>query len=64
MFGVGVGEGEIVVLVFGCRACGMEIFNFEDGAVAAAAAEGVDLLGDECVGTGVKHVQVGVSVGG
>ena len=56
MFGVGVGEGEIVELVFGRRACCLEIFNFEGGAVAAAAAEGVDFLRDKCVGTGVEHV--------
>ena len=64
MFGIGVGEGEVVELVFGGRACSMEIFKFEGRAVAATAAQGVDLLGDECVGAGVEHVQVSVGVGG
>ena len=64
MFGVGVGGGKFVELVFGCGACSLEICNFEGRAVATGGAQGVDLLGDECVDAGVERVQVRVGVGG
>ena len=64
VFGVGVGERKLVELVFGRCACPLEIFDFEGGSVAAVAAKRVDLLRDKCIGAGVEHVQVRVSVGG
>lgn len=68
VFGVGVGEGEVVEGGFGGGGGGggggEEIGVLEGGAVEGAGAEGVEALGDVGVDAGVEGVQVGVCVGG
>ena len=44
MFGVGVGEGEVVEAVFGWVGRGADVAVFQFGAVAVAGAEWVDLF--------------------
>ncbi len=64
VFGVGVGEGEVLGSEFGGCGAGEEVGVFELRAVEGAGAEGVDELGDVSVNAGVEAVQVGIGVGG
>ena len=64
MFGVGVGEGEVLRAELGGGGGDEEVRVFEMCAVEGAGAERVDELGDVGVDAGVEVVQVGVCVGG
>lgn len=64
VFGVGVGEWEVVEFVLGGLRGSAEIGVFESSAVVLAGAERVDLLSYGGFGAGVEGMEVGVCIGG